>query len=66
MRTKRGRYHEKDIDDAKKQRIRYEEATASYIQKQEKAELLDTELKEKTRIYFEAQAGADQAPSVNF
>lgn len=48
---------DKDIDDAKKQRIRYEEATASYIQKQEKAELLDTELKEKTRIYFEAQAG---------
>ena len=48
---------DKDIDDAKKQRIRYEEATASYIHKQEKAELLDTELKEKTRIYFEAQAG---------
>ena len=48
---------DKDIDDAKKQRIRYEEATASYIQKQEKAELLDTELKENTRIYFEAQAG---------
>jgi exonuclease SbcC len=48
---------DKDIDDVKKQRIKYEEATASYIQKQEKAELLDTELKEKTRIYVEAQAG---------
>ena len=48
---------DKDIDDAKKQRIRYEEATASYTQKQKNAEQADIELKEKTRIYLEAQAG---------
>ncbi len=47
----------KDIKAAKKQRIIYEEAAASYVEKQKYAEILDAELKEKTRIYLEAQAG---------
>jgi len=47
----------KDIKAAKKQRIIYGEAAASYVEKQKYAEMLDAELKEKTRIYLEAQAG---------
>ncbi len=46
-----------DIDDAKEQRSKYEKVTGDYTQKQKNAELLDAELKEKTRIYLEAQAG---------
>lgn len=48
---------DKNIDDAKEQRNKYVKATEDYTQKQKNAELLDGELKEKTRIYLEAQAG---------
>ena len=52
--------HEKlnaNIEDAEKQRKKYEESAVFYSQKQKISEILDSELKEKTRIYLEAQAG---------
>ena len=46
-----------NIEDAEKQRKKYEEAVFLYSQKQKSSEILDAEFKEKTRIYLEAQAG---------
>lgn len=47
----------KNIDNVNNQCSKYLEAINLYSQKQKNAELSEDELKEKTRIYFEAQAG---------
>ena len=47
----------KDIDDAAQTNLKFSEAHENYNTKYHEAELLDIELKEKTRIYLEAQAG---------
>lgn len=48
---------DKDIDDAEKLELEYDKAYKNYSLKYAEAELVDNSLKEKTRIYLEAQAG---------
>lgn len=47
----------KDINAAQELTLKSDKALSYYSKKQAEAELLDAELKEKTRIYLEAQAG---------
>lgn len=48
---------DKDVDAVKEADTEYFNANKDYTEKYHDAQLLDTELKEKTRIYLEAQAG---------
>jgi len=48
---------DRDIDDAKALVVKADEAYMEYKTKYNEAELLEADIKEKTRIYLEAQAG---------
>lgn len=48
---------DKNIDEVKKSKLEYLAANENYINKYAEAEKLDIKLKEKTRLYLEAQAG---------
>ncbi len=55
--TEKLRSLDKDVDSVKEADTEYFEANGVYTEKYHNAQRLDTELKEKTRIYLEAQAG---------
>lgn len=55
--TEKLRNLDKDVDAVIESGIQYFKANGDYTEKYNNAQLLDAELKEKTRIYLEAQAG---------